>query len=122
MVGAVGLDDQSSLKADEVGNVAPDRNLATELEALEFSVAQEFPERPLGPAGRPAHLFRKREVGWIARHARIIDTPTLLGKASSTPHPTRFAGHLLPQGEKEIDRRHPISQSPETALRGAPSL
>ncbi|SJM59190.1 hypothetical protein FM111_06950 [Brevundimonas diminuta 3F5N] len=41
---------------------------------------------------------------------RILIVPFDRGE---TPHPTRCAGHLLPQGEK--DRRTTLSQPPATA-------
>jgi len=42
--GTICLDDQTSAKASEVRHIRPDRNLPPELEAIEPSVAQEFPQ------------------------------------------------------------------------------
>jgi hypothetical protein len=36
--------------------------------------------------------------------AGIDDGGGAASRVWSTPHPTRFAGHLLPQGEKEFTR------------------
>ena len=43
MVGTAGLDDQAVAQADEVGDVAADRDLAAELEVAQAAIAEEFP-------------------------------------------------------------------------------
>ena len=48
MLAAIDLDDQLRLRADEVGDVAGDRHLAPEAEAVELARAQALPEMPFG--------------------------------------------------------------------------
>jgi lysophospholipase L1-like esterase len=67
----------------------------THHDCLDCETKQRFPSPLVGEGGRR----RRSDEGsrWLLGLAWT--TPTTA--AGATPHPTRFAGHLLPQGEKE---------------------
>ena len=46
--GAIGFHNQPVAKAEEVDDIGSDRDLSTELESLQSSAAQQFPQEPLG--------------------------------------------------------------------------
>ena len=56
--GAIEFDNQSDVEAGEVGDVAVDGNLTTELQAGEFAASQELPEFALGEGLEAAEFAR----------------------------------------------------------------
>jgi hypothetical protein len=86
------LDDQAVTEANEVHNEGTDGKLPSELDALQAAIAQQPPERALS-----------RRCA-LAQSSSLLDGCPLRGGACATPHPARYAGHLLPQGEKDRAR------------------
>jgi hypothetical protein len=58
VVVAIDFDHQPRVQAGEVGEVRPNRNLASELESHQLPAAQAVPEPPFGPRHLPPQLLR----------------------------------------------------------------
>ena len=66
MLAAIEFDDQPRLEADEVENVAVERDLPLELEALKLSAPQRLPQLRLRRRGVAAHGAGEVAVaGWL---------------------------------------------------------
>ena len=50
------LDDELALEADKIKNVAPERSLPSEFDAIESAVAQQEPKLSFGISRGPSHL------------------------------------------------------------------
>jgi hypothetical protein len=80
VVRAVGLDDQAMTRAQEVGDVAAERDLAAELQALKAAVAEQRPEQALGDGRLMAEPTREGELSGAIDHDENITGTRCVGK------------------------------------------
>jgi len=65
---AVGLDDQAVSQADKVSDIAAQRELTAELQAVEPPVAQELPQETLGRGRFATQAASKGELARAINH------------------------------------------------------
>jgi hypothetical protein len=92
----VSFDDQPMLETGEVDDVATDRDLAAELQAVEAAVAQQLPEGSLIGHRLTSHRFRKASQTFsILGHLSHIANYSPAGERKA---PSPIAGEGGPQG------------------------
>ena len=111
MVGAVSLEDQAVSQADEVGDVAAQRDLAAELQAVEAAVAQEFPQQALGHGRFAAQTAGEGElVGAINHDENIMGTfafvkiPMRFSERAIDPSSVGYADTFSRKGRRGCSR------------------
>ena len=72
VLGAVELDDESVLLADEVGDVRADGHLAAEFAAEQPAASQSLPEPVLGIGAVAAEVAGVCEEGWVVLVHRCV--------------------------------------------------